>query len=371
MTKTTWKSSLKSLAFGPVGVTVLAMLLIVAITLFNSGGDPLAFVEMGTQFSEGDPNGTQGYDGQFVYYIARELNPARVRPFLDVPAYRYQRILLPMLARVLSVGRTAVLPWMLLGVVSFAHGAGTWLVSRMLEEWRVSRWYALVYGLWVGLLLGVRLDLPEPLAYGLVAAAVWAASRKRHGLSWLLYALAIFAKEVTIIFAVAQGVVDLWQRKWGRALGLLFVAGVPFLIFQGWLWFTFGAPGIGSGGAMATSFEFVPFMGLLRVGAYSWVFMLAVLAVLGPSIVFPALWALKASLQRWRRGGQEYLVAALFFNALVIPFTPFSTFREPAAMFRFASGLILAILLYAARYRKRRVLNYSLLWVVLNVILFN
>ncbi len=33
-------------------------------------------------------------------------------------------------------------------------------------------WYALIYGLWAGFTLAVRLDLPEPLAFALVAAAL-------------------------------------------------------------------------------------------------------------------------------------------------------------------------------------------------------
>src|SRR5690606_40616249 len=78
-------------------------------------GSPLALVTLGTRFSDGDlqgETGTEGYDGQFVYYIARD--PGDAERFLDVPAYRFQRILLPILGRVLAFGQNDLLPWSLL-----------------------------------------------------------------------------------------------------------------------------------------------------------------------------------------------------------------------------------------------------------------
>ena len=51
---------------------------------------------------------SNGYDGQYAYYIARD--PAHAAGCLDVPAYRYQRILLPVLGRVLALGNTDAIP---------------------------------------------------------------------------------------------------------------------------------------------------------------------------------------------------------------------------------------------------------------------
>jgi hypothetical protein len=49
-------------------------------------------------------------------------------------------------------------------------------------------------------------------------------------------------------------------------------------------------------------------------------------------------------------------------NAGVIVFLPFSTFREPFGLVRLATGLVLAVILFASTYGIRRVLNYSLFW---------
>ncbi|MDH5506633.1 MAG: hypothetical protein OEZ02_05390 [Anaerolineae bacterium] len=364
-------NKLKSFFFSPAGVTFLASTLLAAITIASAGGDPLELARIGTQYSQADPDGTQGYDGQFVYYIARDPNPAAVAPLLDNPAYRYQRILLPLLARLLSFGSLAALPWVLAAIGILSHTFATALVTRLLTGWGAKRWYALIYGLWVGFLLAVRLDLPEPLAYGLVAAAMLAQQRGRPGLSWLFYALAVFAKEVTLIFLAAQLLHDLWRRRWTHVIGLGLVGLLPFALFQLWLWHTFGALGINSGGAMSTPFEPVPFMGLFRTAAYSKVFLAALVVVYAPAVIWPTLWAISAAVKRWRTADQHLVSAALLLNALVIPFTPFSTFREPGGMLRFSSGLVMALLLYAGRYRLVKVLNYAFLWLALNALLFN
>jgi hypothetical protein len=357
----------QSIFISPAGLTFLILSVFITLVILTAGGDPLALARLGSHFSQGDPNGTEGYDGQFVYYIARNPQPAEVAPFLDAPAYRYQRILLPLMARWLALGNLAAIPWILAGLGILSQTAGTWAVGRLLTGWGISRWYAMVYGLWVGFVLAVRLDLPEPLAYALVAGAILATVRGRPRIGWLLYGMALFAKEVTLLFIAAQLIEDLYQRRWRSVTGMILVAVVPYCLFQIWLWSAFGQWGINSGGAMATSFELLPFMGLLRIFSFSSVYFFAMLIVFGPAVVFPALWGVWKSGMMWFSGHRNMIVLALFINGLLIPFIPFSTFREPGGILRFACGLVLAVLLFAGKYNIRRVLNYSLFWLVLNV----
>jgi hypothetical protein len=353
----------------PALVTLLITGLIVAVVILDAGGDPLALARLGTRFNAGDPEGTDGYDGQFVYYIARDWRPERVAPHLDVPAYRYQRILLPLLARLFSGGNTGLIPWLLplLGLLS--HALGTWLVAILLQKWNISPWYALVYGLWVGFVLAIRLDLPEPLAYAFVVASIWALTKERHPLAWLFLGLSLFAKEVTMLFVGALGLTYLLRAQWRRAFGLGLVALLPFAIFQVWLWRTFGAFGVGSGGDMATPFEFIPLMGILRIGYYSPVLLLATIVVSGPFLILPTIWSIVVVVKRLFREKIDFLSLALGAQAISILFLPFSTYREPGGLLRYACGLIPAVLLFAAKYNHRRVLRYAPLWVVLNVFL--
>lgn len=356
--------------FHPAALTAIIMVLLVGITLLLAGGDPLALARLGARYAQGDLNGSEGYDGQFVYYIARNPAPLVVEPFLDVPAYRYQRIFLPLLAFLLSLGNDAFLPWVLILLGMISQVVGTWAVAELLASRGVSRWYALAYGLWAGLLLSVITDMTEPLAYALVALALLALTKNRPWLGYILLGLAVFAKEVTIVFLGAYLLDEIAHKRWRDAAALAGIGLIPYGIFQIWLWLVFGQPGLGSGGAMATPFEYIPFMGLLRIGAHSLPYLAAMLVVFGPTIIWPSLWGAWKSVQYWMAGERNVVVLALLFNSLVIFFLPFSTFRETGAILRLACGLVLSILVFAAWYRQKRVLNYTLFWIVLMVFLF-
>ena len=261
------------------------------------------------------------------------------------------------------------MPWALAALGVLIQAAGTWVVAELLAGWRVNRWYALGYGLFAGFTLSVVLDLPEPLAYGLVAGAFLAMERRKNGLAWLLFGLALFAKEVTMLFVVAAIASAVLNRRWSDVAGLSLFAVLPYGLFQYWLMRVFGQPGLGSGGAMATPFEVIPFMGLWRIGFYSLPYLAAMLVVFGPAIILPTLWGLGAGIKKWLYKDREIVVIALVLNALIMLFLPFSTYRETGGLLRFACGLVLALLMFSSRYRFWKVLNYSQFWLFLNVFL--
>jgi hypothetical protein len=333
--------------------------------------DAVALAEIGTQFSEADPAGSEGYDGQFTYYIAVDPNPASVREKLDVPAYRYQRILLSYLARLLSCGNVTLIPWMLLGINLIAHTIGTWAVMLYMEAHGFRSSYALSYGLWVGLISAVGLQLHEPLAYGLVSAAWLARKRDKSLLGVGLLGLALFAKETTLIFWFALLLTDLiGKRNWKNTAAWIAV-GACYAVWQLWLWHVFGAPGIGSGGANSTPFEWIPLMGLWRIGFESLPALALFAAIFGPTIFIPVLWGVWASARvLWKRNIHAENLN-LFINSMLILFLPFSTVREPLGLLRFACGFVLAVLFFSARNNLQKSLNYSLAWIMLTAILIN
>jgi len=341
-------------------VVLVLCLLYLSVVLARNNGDPLAFAVIGSRYQVGDPAGTDGYDGQFAYYLA--LDPIGAADKLDAPAYRTQRILYPMLARWLALGRPDWIPWTLVLVNLAALAAGTALMEQLLRHYGVSRWYALVYGLYAGQLMSVRLDLNEPLSVCLIVAAMWALEKKRLGWSAIFFALAALTKETALVFAGACGLYLLLATGWRPALRFSLMAGAPFALWQLFLWRWLGSPGLGSGGAMATPFEFVPLMGLWRIGTVSLAALLLYGAILGPLVVLPTLWAL------WRTGRELFrrcwhpVTLALFANAAVLLFLPYSSWREFLAMLRLSAGLVAAVLLYAGLRRDRRILNYSLGW---------
>ncbi|HLF28649.1 MAG TPA: hypothetical protein VJG32_20135 [Anaerolineae bacterium] len=330
------------------------------LTLARFGGDPRAFAVICPD-PERISTGLCGYDGQFVYAIA--IDPVGGAQYLDVPAYRYQRILYPMLARVLGLGSAELIPWMLILINLIALVAGVALLEALLTGYGASRWYALAYGLFAGTLLPLRLDLTEPLAYALVLGGVWAALRKQWWLSGGLLALAALTKETTLLFAagVAASAALNRQTRWAVVVALL--ATLPFAIWQLALRAQLGQFGIGSGGALGTPFELIPLRGwwslaALHLGAFA-VISLIVL----PMAIIPALVSVWRALRDFARRRFDLPALLLFFNAAVVLFTPQSTFREPLGMARLIVGLVASVLIYAASRRAERGLNYALLWI--------
>jgi hypothetical protein len=354
---------------GPWLVVLVLALAYVGLTLARYGGDPMMFVLAGTRYSQGEESGTLGYDGQFAYYIAHD--PAGGCPQCDVPPYRYQRILYPVLAWALALGQPRAIPWTLIAINVVALAGGTYFTERLLEAHRVSRWYALAYGLYGGLVAGLRLDLAEPLAYGLVQAGLWAWTRERRWAAGGLLALAALTKETALVAAGGLLVYLALERRWRDVAKHAALVGVPFAAWQGVLWAWLGAPGLGTGGAMATPFEAIPFMGLLRVTQDSWQVFWILLAVEGPLFVLPAIWALVVAVRDLWRGRRHAWVAVLLLQAAVLLFLPNSTWREPLAMARLAVGLVAATLLYGALRRSRRVLTFSFFWLAALALLLN
>jgi hypothetical protein len=358
--------------FRPWMIVLIFTLVYLAVLFVANDADPKVFVTLGDCFKQCNRNnGSQctkddeGYDGQFAYYIARD--PSDAPDCLDVPAYRYQRILLPALGRVLSLGQAPLIPWAFVLINLIALVGGTYLLEDLLTAEHVGRWYALSYGLFAGLVMAVRLSTSEPLAYGLVIAGIWCGERERPWSAAIMLALAGLAKETTGLFTAGYVLYWALNRRWGEAIRLAVIVGVPFAVWQIVLYAWLGEFGVGSGGAKASPFEIVPFLGVLKIGTEG---SLAAFIVLGgllviPSTVLPSLWALRHTIRDLRARKWELYTCLLLANAAIIPFVPFSTYREFLGLLRFIPGLVLMVVLYSARHKYRRPLLYSTLWILL------
>lgn len=352
----------------PAALVAVVLLAYLGFIVVQQGLNPLTFAELGDGFDQGRPVGKPGYDGQFSYWLAIDPRPDLAAPRLDVPAYRYQRILYPLLARGLAFGQAQLIPWTLVLVNLAAQIGGTLLVAAWLSAHGASPWYSLTYGLWVGLVAAVRLDLNEPLCYALLLAGLLAQYRGRLGLAALCFGLALFAKETALVFLIAELVWAVLVRS-RRGLAAFALALAPFTGFQLILLRWFGALGLTSGGWMATPFEWIPFMGLWRIALVSLSAFVLLAIVLVPLVVAPSVWGLAAAALRLFRRDFSPVVLVLGANAALMAVTPFSTFREPLGIVRLATGLVLCTILFGAHAHSRRTLNYSLLWIAALAIL--
>lgn len=353
----------------PVLITFMVCVGFVWFTLRKVDGDIMQFVIIGTRFSEGDPNGSEGYDGQFGYYIAIQPDPQMVSRHLDVPAYRYQRILLPILARGFSLGNPKWIPWWLVILPLLGQVIGVAFVAKIILDSKNNPMIALIYGLNTGSLLSIRVALPEPIAYALVAGAVYAYQKQKYWLGAIGFTLAFFAKEVTLVFGVAALIWLLLERRWKESVIMLSISFLPFALWQGWLWRTFGQIGMGSGGENATGFEWIPFMGLLRIAVYNSKYFFAMLVAFAPLVVVPSIWGVWVTVRQILPRNWNFLAISLFLHSLMMFFLPFSTYRETGGILRLSVGFVLAFLLYVVNENYPRLIRYLPFWWVYNVFL--
>jgi hypothetical protein len=185
--------------------------------------------------------GSQGFDGQFYYALAR--NPwQRHDEFLDFPAYRHSRIVYPALAWLLSGGDPEGLLW-LLPAINLAAVAGLGGLGALLAEHHGrSPWWGVTLPvvLNVGAAALLR-DLTDPVsilaASGLVTGWLlgW---RPWHLAVWA--AAAVFSREQNVAVVLIV-LVEAAANRRGRVIGALAAALLPWL---GWVCLLRGVYGV-------------------------------------------------------------------------------------------------------------------------------
>lgn len=344
-----------------VGVHVGALTALFCLAvLARNNFDPLSFVQIGPLFNEGVAGAENGYDGQFAYYIATEGFNAT--PKLDnPPAFRYQRILYPLLSAVLAFGQRDLIPWTMILINVVAHGVAAGALSYLLRlRTRASGWWALVPAVWVGSLLSVTLDLNEPLAMALALLGLCFYFRERPVLGAVLFALAGLAKDLGLVLAGGLFLYELTRREWWRAARLALIAVGPFLLWLVTLRVWLGA-------WVDTSLDGrprlplpIPFAGLFYAdGALS--FGLILLWAMIPALVLLIAAAVAIRRQPSVAAKPEpYLALAA---ALFVALTPPATIAEMVSTFRIMPPLLAATLLFFALTQPRRLFWFAAIWV--------
>jgi hypothetical protein len=281
-----------------------------------------------------------GYDGQFFLYIAQD--PLRAKHYVDDPGYRFGRILYPLLARGLSLGRQGPIPSMLVAINVLAVAFGTFALGTVLRRRGRSPWWALVFAFYPGVVVAVERDLSEALAYGLALCAVALFDRRgRRDLvaSSALFALAAFTRESTLVFAlVCVGLLVARDRSVRRAAWFAAGAVLPYLIYReavvrAWV----GNPALPQR-LKPTS---VPFAGIAHYYPFDSDVRWQVFAIVLPGVLCLALalWALLR--RRWEIGLWALAANAVAFVVL----TPAPTFEDIYGSSRIAIGVVAAFVI--------------------------
>jgi hypothetical protein len=175
-----------------------------------------------------------GYDGQFFYFIARDPFIARdMHKRIDNPAYRYQRIMYPLLAALLAFGSVSRIPAMLVFVNIASIIIGTFFVALMFKKQRMSQWYALFYALLSGLLIASMRDLCGPTAMCFMVGGLYFFSEKRFFTSAAFIAIAILTRETVIALVPCLVIDGIFRKRSARAALSAILSPLPFIA---WAW---------------------------------------------------------------------------------------------------------------------------------------
>ena len=278
-----------------------------------------------------------GYDGQFFLYIAQD--PGGAKPYIDNPGYRYGRIVYPLAARGLALGRQDAIPLMLVLLNIVAVAAGTWALGAWLRRHGASAWYALLFAAFPGVVFGVWRDLSEPIAYSLAAIGVLLfdpARRTRLVASCSVLALAGLTRESTLAFAVVWGAALAVSR---RRAGVLFVAGAcaPLLVYR----FVVLELWLGNAGLPSQNRPAFPLAGIFHTFPWQGDELKPVYAVFLPGLLVTAVAAYALY-----RGAREPAVWALLVNGILfVVLLPSSAYADIKSAPRVTTGVVLALLL--------------------------
>ncbi len=276
-------------AFGPSGgptssrLTLVAVLFVVLIGYAfithhyaqRFGGNITGFACIGDHFFApkffGDEavvlKDSDGYDGQFFLLLSHFPLPEPNRAkYLDRPAYRYQRIGYPWLARLAALGRPERLAGALAAVNLAAIVAGALFVCLMAVRQGASPWWGVVYALMSGLLIGLLRDLSEPAAMAFTLGGLYFYRGRRYPLSALFFAAGLMTRETVLMVLAPVMAHALFGERNRRGVTWLVISGLPAAAWHVFIYLRLGEwPAAGGGQNFAP-----PFKGLIASIGDTW-----------------------------------------------------------------------------------------------------
>lgn len=331
----------------PAFVVACIYLLFIGLDSLLHGHNALYYVHIGPRFSLHIPGAAPGYDGQFYYYIARD--PLHATPFLDHPAYRYQRIVYPLLVAILSLGQVNLIPYMLLLVNFIAIVLGTELLARLLIKQHLSPWFSLAFGLYFGQAIAFIFDTTEPLTYLFICLGLALLTWRRSTVAALCMGLAVLSRETAILFPLGYLVVYLLQKRWQDVRRFLLLSIAPTIAWYMVIGLLFNTISL----TTAPSFQLIPFQGLFFFSNDPHRFWPLIILMFIPTLLSWLLLAKEVLQHRWKSA--SWLI--WLFNLVLVSYMSPLSYVELVSAGRLSTGLVLAMLFHGWYTR-----NTTILW---------
>ena len=173
--------------------------------------------------------GSLGYDGQMYHLIAHDPLMRRGAAIaMDDPALRYRRILVPMLAWAIALGRDSAIHAAYVAVIlGFVFLGVYWLARAMEIQGRHPAW-GLVFALMPGVLVSMdRMTVDVGLAALTAGFVLYSESRWKV---LVILACAALTRETGFLLAAGYGVFLLSRRRFGDSIWAAATA-VPAMIW--------------------------------------------------------------------------------------------------------------------------------------------
>lgn len=147
-----------------------------------------------------------GYDGQFYYRLA--LNPftSKQEEFgikIDVPSYRQQRIVYPLLTWALSLGNKDFVSSLLLIVNFIALLLIGFIGGYLAQSLKIHSLWGLVFAIYPGFPYTLSRDLTEILQALFLLGTLFVITTRRYLLAAILLTLAILTRESALVIAIS------------------------------------------------------------------------------------------------------------------------------------------------------------------------
>ena len=301
---------------------------VVLSLLATHAWDPRFFATVGPQWARHDPAMQKQADGSiFLDYAIDPLAASRRHDRM-----RTGRIMYPLAAHVLALGRPELAAWALVLIDLVAIVLGTELAQRLLERRGLPPWTALAYGAWGGSGLALLHATCEPVAYLFILAGIEAQERGRGALGGAAFLCALLTRETTALLAapylLARGR-GTGRNRWLVAIAVAGAWGVWLCILT-----------------RLTSGSFLPGGGLpaLPLSGYLGTRALDLPATV-VYLVVPSLAVIVWAATGLRRRPLDASLWAALLNALLVAWLPASTVALLWHGGRLATGLVTATLL--------------------------
>jgi hypothetical protein len=295
-----------------------------------------------------------GYDGQFAYKIA--LKPETAASELDYPAFRFLRIIYPVLSRLLAFGQLDLVPLSMVVVNLIAATVTAWLLARLILRRGGPAWGAYIGIFTFNYLIGIRMDLNEPLAFCLALAGLLAYEEGWSRSAVVIFALAVMTKEIAIAFPAALALNHIWRKEWKQTVRLIGGSIFPYLL---WACFVGAWLNISPFDNHLARPSLLLFAGLFQLASLEshiliWMWMVLPALLVGFSALRMAVDGLPGTPQT-----ETLLVLT---NVLILATIPTPAWHDPVAVLRLGIGTIFASIIWLAKNRPRYLRFAASLW---------